>query len=234
MYNKYIYLYKYYIYNKYNIYEYNNASGAVMEPEVCEPTLRCITGSGSCTVALGMMWIFLWSYFCSRDTKNYGSLFLTNRLSPSSLSSCFLSLLLVAAVVWKVKQTCWASRRREVEHVCVCVCVCVRCIIFVFPCMSVWHICINLFTAYVEWRQAVCVCVCVRVCVCVCVRLTLLHTSCKMQVAHNKFKCVTLPPSPPPSSTPPSIVKGGLMSPVLKGERLTSVAVAINKAIPLN
>ncbi|XP_056290986.1 attractin-like protein 1 isoform X2 [Pseudoliparis swirei] len=27
--------------------------------------------------------------------------------------SCFLSLLLVAAVVWKVKQTCWASRRRE-------------------------------------------------------------------------------------------------------------------------
>uniref|UniRef100_A0A8C4EDP5 Attractin-like 1a n=1 Tax=Dicentrarchus labrax TaxID=13489 RepID=A0A8C4EDP5_DICLA len=26
---------------------------------------------------------------------------------------CFLSLLLVAAVVWKVKQTCWASRRRE-------------------------------------------------------------------------------------------------------------------------
>ncbi len=30
------------------------------------------------------------------------------------VSSCFLSLLLVAAVVWKVKQTCWASRRREV------------------------------------------------------------------------------------------------------------------------
>uniref|UniRef100_A0A673AW35 Attractin-like 1b n=1 Tax=Sphaeramia orbicularis TaxID=375764 RepID=A0A673AW35_9TELE len=28
--------------------------------------------------------------------------------------SCFLSLLLVAAVVWKIKQTCWASRRREV------------------------------------------------------------------------------------------------------------------------
>ncbi|CAL8254265.1 unnamed protein product [Lota lota] len=27
--------------------------------------------------------------------------------------SCFLSLLLVAAMVWKVKQTCWASRRRE-------------------------------------------------------------------------------------------------------------------------
>ncbi|XP_054653983.1 attractin-like protein 1 isoform X3 [Dunckerocampus dactyliophorus] len=27
--------------------------------------------------------------------------------------SCFLSLLLVAAVLWKVKQTCWASRRRE-------------------------------------------------------------------------------------------------------------------------
>ncbi|XP_015239606.1 PREDICTED: attractin-like protein 1 isoform X2 [Cyprinodon variegatus] len=27
--------------------------------------------------------------------------------------SCFLSLLLVAAVVWKIKQTCWASRRRE-------------------------------------------------------------------------------------------------------------------------
>uniref|UniRef100_A0A673JY38 Attractin-like protein 1 n=1 Tax=Sinocyclocheilus rhinocerous TaxID=307959 RepID=A0A673JY38_9TELE len=27
--------------------------------------------------------------------------------------SCFLSLLLVAAVVWKVKQMCWASRRRE-------------------------------------------------------------------------------------------------------------------------
>uniref|UniRef100_A0A8C4HXW1 Attractin like 1 n=1 Tax=Dicentrarchus labrax TaxID=13489 RepID=A0A8C4HXW1_DICLA len=26
---------------------------------------------------------------------------------------CFLSLLLVAAVVWKIKQTCWASRRRE-------------------------------------------------------------------------------------------------------------------------
>lgn len=28
--------------------------------------------------------------------------------------SCFLSLLLVAAVVWKIKQSCWASRRREV------------------------------------------------------------------------------------------------------------------------
>ncbi|XP_066535250.1 attractin-like protein 1 [Hoplias malabaricus] len=27
--------------------------------------------------------------------------------------SCFLSLLLVVAVVWKLKQTCWASRRRE-------------------------------------------------------------------------------------------------------------------------
>ncbi|KAG8453284.1 hypothetical protein GDO86_000064 [Hymenochirus boettgeri] len=26
---------------------------------------------------------------------------------------CFLSLLLVAAVVWKIKQSCWASRRRE-------------------------------------------------------------------------------------------------------------------------
>lgn len=35
-------------------------------------------------------------------------------MSFSSLSSCFLSLLLVAAVVWKIKQTCWASRRREV------------------------------------------------------------------------------------------------------------------------
>uniref|UniRef100_A0A8C2X7D6 Attractin-like 1a n=1 Tax=Cyclopterus lumpus TaxID=8103 RepID=A0A8C2X7D6_CYCLU len=31
----------------------------------------------------------------------------------SNFSCCFLSLLLVAAVVWKVKQTCWASRRRE-------------------------------------------------------------------------------------------------------------------------
>lgn len=30
------------------------------------------------------------------------------------LCSCFLSLLLVAAVVWKIKQSCWASRRREV------------------------------------------------------------------------------------------------------------------------
>ncbi|XP_076830982.1 attractin [Brachyhypopomus gauderio] len=29
--------------------------------------------------------------------------------------SCFLSLLLVAAVVWKIKQSCWASRRREVS-----------------------------------------------------------------------------------------------------------------------
>ncbi|KAJ0062934.1 hypothetical protein NL108_009424 [Boleophthalmus pectinirostris] len=28
---------------------------------------------------------------------------------------CFLSLLLVAAVVWKIKQSCWASRRREVR-----------------------------------------------------------------------------------------------------------------------
>lgn len=36
--------------------------------------------------------------------------------SPSScLHSCFLSLLLVAAVVWKIKQSCWASRRREVS-----------------------------------------------------------------------------------------------------------------------
>uniref|UniRef100_A0A673IQE1 Attractin-like n=1 Tax=Sinocyclocheilus rhinocerous TaxID=307959 RepID=A0A673IQE1_9TELE len=31
--------------------------------------------------------------------------------------SCFLSLLLVAAVVWKIKQSCWASRRREVSAV---------------------------------------------------------------------------------------------------------------------
>uniref|UniRef100_A0A668A0F9 Attractin like 1 n=1 Tax=Myripristis murdjan TaxID=586833 RepID=A0A668A0F9_9TELE len=31
----------------------------------------------------------------------------------SNFSCCFLSLLLVAAVVWKIKQTCWASRRRE-------------------------------------------------------------------------------------------------------------------------
>uniref|UniRef100_A0A5F8G3I8 Attractin n=1 Tax=Monodelphis domestica TaxID=13616 RepID=A0A5F8G3I8_MONDO len=31
--------------------------------------------------------------------------------------SCFLSLLLVAAVVWKIKQSCWASRRREVRMV---------------------------------------------------------------------------------------------------------------------
>ncbi|XP_030195783.1 attractin-like protein 1 isoform X2 [Gadus morhua] len=30
--------------------------------------------------------------------------------------SCFLSLLLVAAVVWKIKQTCWASRRREEQE----------------------------------------------------------------------------------------------------------------------
>ncbi|KAI3362823.1 hypothetical protein L3Q82_001869 [Scortum barcoo] len=30
--------------------------------------------------------------------------------------SCFLSLLLVAAVVWKIKQTCWASRRRELNY----------------------------------------------------------------------------------------------------------------------
>uniref|UniRef100_A0A8D3CGU7 Attractin-like 1a n=1 Tax=Scophthalmus maximus TaxID=52904 RepID=A0A8D3CGU7_SCOMX len=36
--------------------------------------------------------------------------------------SCFLSLLLVAAVVWKIKQTCWASRRREVGRTGVCVC----------------------------------------------------------------------------------------------------------------
>lgn len=40
-------------------------------------------------------------------------------LHPSLLSSCFLSLLLVAAVVWKIKQTCWASRRREVGHAAV-------------------------------------------------------------------------------------------------------------------
>lgn len=36
-------------------------------------------------------------------------------LSPS-VHSCFLSLLLVAAVVWKIKQSCWASRRREVSR----------------------------------------------------------------------------------------------------------------------
>uniref|UniRef100_UPI00358EE444 attractin-like protein 1 isoform X2 n=1 Tax=Myxine glutinosa TaxID=7769 RepID=UPI00358EE444 len=29
--------------------------------------------------------------------------------------SCFLSLLLVAAVVWKIKQSCWATRRREIS-----------------------------------------------------------------------------------------------------------------------
>uniref|UniRef100_A0A673B1M1 Attractin like 1 n=1 Tax=Sphaeramia orbicularis TaxID=375764 RepID=A0A673B1M1_9TELE len=41
--------------------------------------------------------------------------------------SCFLSLLLVAAVVWKIKQTCWASRRREVRlDVSVCVNACLR------------------------------------------------------------------------------------------------------------
>uniref|UniRef100_A0A7N6C2W6 Attractin n=1 Tax=Anabas testudineus TaxID=64144 RepID=A0A7N6C2W6_ANATE len=31
----------------------------------------------------------------------------------SNFTCCFLSLLLVAAVVWKIKQSCWASRRRE-------------------------------------------------------------------------------------------------------------------------
>ncbi|XP_043998689.1 attractin isoform X2 [Gambusia affinis] len=31
--------------------------------------------------------------------------------------SCFLSLLLVAAVVWKIKQSCWASRRREIVSI---------------------------------------------------------------------------------------------------------------------
>lgn len=36
--------------------------------------------------------------------------------SPPSVHSCFLSLLLVAAVVWKIKQSCWASRRREVSQ----------------------------------------------------------------------------------------------------------------------
>lgn len=36
-------------------------------------------------------------------------------LFPVFHPSCFLSLLLVAAVVWKIKQTCWASRRREVS-----------------------------------------------------------------------------------------------------------------------
>ncbi|XP_041710056.1 attractin-like [Coregonus clupeaformis] len=35
------------------------------------------------------------------------------RLGDSGGGSCFLSLLLVAAVVWKIKQSCWASRRRE-------------------------------------------------------------------------------------------------------------------------
>lgn len=35
--------------------------------------------------------------------------------SSLCVHSCFLSLLLVAAVVWKIKQSCWASRRREVS-----------------------------------------------------------------------------------------------------------------------
>uniref|UniRef100_A0A669BA32 Attractin like 1 n=1 Tax=Oreochromis niloticus TaxID=8128 RepID=A0A669BA32_ORENI len=47
--------------------------------------------------------------------------------------SCFLSLLLVAAVVWKIKQTCWASRRREVIFT-VC-----------FSHCSIFHININNF-----------------------------------------------------------------------------------------
>lgn len=40
----------------------------------------------------------------------------TNDISSLSVHSCFLSLLLVAAVVWKIKQSCWASRRREVSQ----------------------------------------------------------------------------------------------------------------------
>uniref|UniRef100_A0A8C6XY71 Attractin n=1 Tax=Naja naja TaxID=35670 RepID=A0A8C6XY71_NAJNA len=38
---------------------------------------------------------------------------LTTFISLPFCFSCFLSLLLVAAVVWKIKQSCWASRRRE-------------------------------------------------------------------------------------------------------------------------
>ncbi|KAK5604346.1 hypothetical protein CRENBAI_019293 [Crenichthys baileyi] len=40
-------------------------------------------------------------------------MFRTHLIISPSFHSCFLSLLLVAAVVWKIKQSCWASRRRE-------------------------------------------------------------------------------------------------------------------------
>lgn len=42
-------------------------------------------------------------------------LYLHSPVPLLSVHSCFLSLLLVAAVVWKIKQSCWASRRREVS-----------------------------------------------------------------------------------------------------------------------
>lgn len=80
-------------------------------------------------------------------------------LCPSPLCSCFLSLLLVAAVVWKIKQTCWASRRREVGPIII------LCIVVVFSrvfvCVQYMHTCV-----YSACCQAVCV------------YFTLLHTSC--------------------------------------------------------
>lgn len=60
-----------------------------------------------------------WPFLILTKVKWHNDLrFLIDRLISrlSHPSSCFLSLLLVAAVVWKVKQTCWASRRREVGH----------------------------------------------------------------------------------------------------------------------
>lgn len=61
----------------------------------CSPACSCRFLSS--VISLFLMLTHLFFFFC-----------------PSA-HSCFLSLLLVAAVVWKIKQSCWASRRREVS-----------------------------------------------------------------------------------------------------------------------
>lgn len=145
---------------------------------VYDPTLETekltewrITGSGW-PYQLILLDAMCLAYFCSRATER--SLICdrsTNLASLSSLSSCFLSLLLVAAVVWKIKQTCWASRRREVGHNVILYIV-VR--VYLFSCVYTVYAYICL-----RYMLAGCVCVCLS---------SLLQISCQMQLPHQSLQ----------------------------------------------
>lgn len=142
-------------------------------------------------------------------------------LCPSPLSSCFLSLLLVAAVVWKIKQTCWASRRREVGRVYVLRMLCVR---WRAICVNVRTAYARLFTAHGELPS----------CVCVCVFHSATHKL--LDAAATQKTTVNIHWRIPPTRCYEGWVNVTSLERKKKKRslRLTSIASKINKAIPLN